>query len=105
MKQSYCSPKCRSDFSNAARQERQRERPKRSAGRVRAVSEPKPEKRLPASPDAHRGGVATSDFIHTEEELEFVAAVAAYQKRTGKKFLAFSEFLAVARSLGYRKVT
>lgn len=51
-----------------------------------------------------RGGVTTSDVIYESDEAEFIAAMAAYQKRTGKRFPTWSESLAVARSLGYRKV-
>lgn len=46
----------------------------------------------------------TSDVEYTDDEREFLAAVAAHKKRTGKPFLAYSEVLAVAVALGYRRV-
>jgi len=40
---------------------------------------------------------------YTPAEEEFIRAVAAYQKRTGIRFLAATEYLEVAIRLGYRK--
>lgn len=40
---------------------------------------------------------------YTDEEWHFICAVRAYQSRTGHKFPTFSEILAVAKSIGYRK--
>jgi hypothetical protein len=67
---------------------------------------------LPESPnhgrkrlDGRRGNVITSDAIdYDDAEMEFMKAVQAWKKRTGKLFPAISELLAIARELGYRKV-
>lgn len=40
----------------------------------------------------------------TVEDVEFGRAVDQYKRRHGRPFLGFSEILAVAVSLGYRKV-
>lgn len=42
--------------------------------------------------------------VHSEDEAEFLRAMADYQKRTGRKFPTWSEALAVLKGLGYRKV-
>jgi hypothetical protein len=47
---------------------------------------------------------ATSERGYSEEQTAWILAVEAYQKRTGRKFLFASDFLAVALELGYRKV-
>lgn len=41
---------------------------------------------------------------YTPDEAEFLRAVGAYQKATGRKFPTFVEVLRIAHSLGYRKV-
>jgi hypothetical protein len=56
-------------------------------------------------PGDHRGNPATSDRIYDDDEAEFLAAIEAFRRRTGTKFPTWSDALAVARSLGYRKVT
>ncbi|MBX9625888.1 MAG: hypothetical protein K2X82_18960 [Gemmataceae bacterium] len=38
------------------------------------------------------------------DEWEFIKAVAAYQKRWGRRYPSWREVLHVARALGYRKV-
>ena len=43
-----------------------------------------------------------ADF--TPDEWEFIRAVRAYQLRTERRYPTWREILAVARSLGYRKV-
>lgn len=52
---------------------------------------------------ASQGHPATADLIYTEEELEFHAAIRAFQSDTGRKFSTWSEVLRVVRSLGYAK--
>lgn len=52
----------------------------------------------PAASTLHPG----SDY--TADELEFIAAMETYMKEKRRKFPAFTEVLAVARSLGYQKV-
>jgi hypothetical protein len=66
--------------------------------------------RLPWRPDNARGprqppppGLAAQD-VHSDDEAEFLRAMAAYQERTGRKFPTWSEALQVLKSLGYRKV-
>jgi hypothetical protein len=46
---------------------------------------------------------ATSERVYTDGEAEFIKAVREWQERTGKKFLAHSEFFGVMLSLGYSK--
>ena len=41
---------------------------------------------------------------YDDDEAELIAAMARYQKANGRRFPSFSEVLAVAKSLGYRKV-
>lgn len=41
---------------------------------------------------------------YTPEEIEFLTAVRAWQRRTGQKFPSFVDVLNIARDLGYRKV-
>ena len=43
-----------------------------------------------------------ADF--TADEWEFVAAVAAYQKRWGRRYPSWREAFHILRALGYRKV-
>lgn len=40
---------------------------------------------------------------YTADEIEFIRAMDTFMKRTGKRFPTFTEVLAVAKSLGYRK--
>ncbi|HEY1190467.1 MAG TPA: hypothetical protein VGE74_22735 [Gemmata sp.] len=47
--------------------------------------------------------VATSEVHYSADEVEFLNAVQAYQKRTGRKFPTLSELLAIVRALGYHK--
>lgn len=48
--------------------------------------------------------ILTSDVTYTEEEAEFLKAMEAYGRTNGRRFPTYREVLAVARSLGYRKV-
>ena len=41
---------------------------------------------------------------YSAEESEFLAAIQRYKARTGRRFPSFTEVLAVAVSLGYRRV-
>ncbi|MBY0513950.1 MAG: hypothetical protein K2P78_08575 [Gemmataceae bacterium] len=41
---------------------------------------------------------------YTDDEWEFIRAVADYQKRWRRRFPSYREVLFVARCLGYRKV-
>lgn len=40
----------------------------------------------------------------TEDDVEYLLAIAAYQKRFGRRFPTWLEVLHIARCLGYRKV-
>lgn len=71
--------------------EAQRERSRRG-GRNRA-------KQL-AGGDLHP---ATSQREYDDEEREWLAAVMAWQKKTGRRFPTMCDFLQIAKSLGYRK--
>ena len=42
--------------------------------------------------------------VSDEEALAFLRAIDAYKRRTGRPFPAWSEVLAIVKSLGYRKV-
>jgi hypothetical protein len=67
------------------------------AGRARSVVMPVVKRRLKASCSAPG---ATYDG----DELEFLRAMDAYKRRTGRQFPACSEVLGVLKGLGYRKV-
>ena len=41
--------------------------------------------------------------VHDADQFEFLQAVEAYQKVNGRKFLRHTEYLEIARRLGYRK--
>jgi len=41
---------------------------------------------------------------YTDEERQFLQAIDAYQRQRRRPFPSFTEILAVARSLGYRRV-
>ena len=41
---------------------------------------------------------------YSDDETEFLKAVRDHQKATGKRFLAHTDYLKVARSLGYRRI-
>jgi hypothetical protein len=58
------------------------------------------------SPDAaaRRGSVLTCEIDYSDDERAFLAAVEKYKREHNRPFPAFTEVLAVARSLGYRKV-
>lgn len=53
--------------------------------------------------DRKRGGILTSEVDYSDEERSFLMAVEAWKKRTGNRFPALSELLAILRGLGYRK--
>jgi len=42
--------------------------------------------------------------IYTEEEVEFIRAVDKFRREHNTPFLAATEYLEIAKSLGYRKV-
>lgn len=48
-------------------------------------------------------GSATWDKDYSADEIEFLQAVEAYRKEHGRKFIAATEFLDIAKSLGYWK--
>lgn len=50
----------------------------------------------------HGHGGAYPGCEYTAAELAFLRAVEAYQRRTRRKFLRHTEYLAVALSMGYR---
>jgi hypothetical protein len=54
-------------------------------------------------PGATRGDVGQSMQPYSDEEAAFLAAVEAWKRRTGRKFPAHSEYLAILLSLGYRR--
>lgn len=45
----------------------------------------------------------TSNRYYTDDEAEFLRAMAAYQSRTGRRFPTWCEALAVLKSLGYAR--
>ena len=46
----------------------------------------------------------TFDKVYTDDELEFMNAMQSYKVQSGKLFPSHGEVLAVARSLGYRRL-
>ncbi len=46
----------------------------------------------------------TSETDYDDEQREFIRAVDAWRQRTGRSFPSNTELLAIAKSLGYRKV-
>ncbi|WP_422924460.1 hypothetical protein [Singulisphaera sp. PoT] len=57
---------------------------------------PRPDRALVPHP-------CNTDRAYEDDEREFIAAMADYQARTGKRFPTLSETLAVLKSLGYRR--
>lgn len=50
-----------------------------------------------------RGRAEQSDRPYSDDESEFLAAMLAYQDRTGNRFPTWTEALAILRSLGWSK--
>lgn len=46
---------------------------------------------------------ATSEKLFDSEETDFLIAMDAYKRRTGKQFPTLSDTLGVLKSLGYQK--
>jgi hypothetical protein len=46
---------------------------------------------------------ATCEMDYTSDEFEFLKAVQEFQARTGRRYPAHTEYLAIVRSLGYSK--
>lgn len=63
------------------------------------------ERAIQKSTEAHHRGntmnPATADVIYSEREWEFISAVDALRRSSGRKFLASSDYLAVVDALGY----
>lgn len=55
-------------------------------------------------PPLRRASITAECPDYSPDEWEFAAAMDAYKRRTGNRFPAWSEVLAVAKSLGWRKV-
>lgn len=53
--------------------------------------------------DRARGKVLTSPVDYTDDELEFLKAIEAFKKSSGRQFPTWSEVLTVLRGLGYTK--
>lgn len=51
-----------------------------------------------------RGNVLTCEIDYTDEEREFILAMERYKRERKRPFPSFTEVLAVARALGYRRV-
>jgi hypothetical protein len=47
--------------------------------------------------------MAIADRLYDDEQREFLAACARYRRQNHKVFLAATDFLAVLKSLGYRR--
>lgn len=50
-----------------------------------------------------RPHTATSEHDYDADEWEFCLAVQAYQWKSGRKYLAHTEYLAIAKGLGYKR--
>jgi hypothetical protein len=59
---------------------------------------------MPRKPGYTSYSAALDGSEMTRDELEFLLAVATFQKRTGRRFPTLRELLHVAHCLGYRKV-
>lgn len=70
----------------------------REEARIRGGMARQKTKKVPGSDPA------TSDKHYSTDELEFILAMQEYCERTGRRFPSWSETLAVAIKLGYRKV-
>lgn len=60
---------------------------------------------LPKSRSGRGTGVLHIGADYTEEELAFLSAMRHWMERTRVKFPHFTDVLAVAKALGYRKVS
>lgn len=77
---------------------------KRSAPRVEtAARTPKAGRYVPVDKVGRGDNPLTSEVIYDDEQREFIAAVQAWRKKTGRTFPSNTELLAIAKSLGYRK--
>lgn len=56
------------------------------------------------TPTARTSGGCHGGSEYTADELEYIQAVVAWQKKHGVRYPAFSDFLRIALQLGYRKV-
>jgi len=59
---------------------------------------------MPRSPGYTAYSASFDGSEITVEELEFLLAIAAYQKRSGRRYPTWREVLHVAHCLGYSKV-
>lgn len=92
----YCSRRCGSRANNCVGRptadEAHRERSRRG-GLARAAK----------LRDGGATHAATAERDYSDEEREFLMAVQAWQKRTGRRFPTATDYLHVAKSLGYRQ--
>lgn len=56
-----------------------------------------------ACPNKQRMNPATSDRNYTQDEVEFMNALAEFKRTSGRLFPTCSEILAVLRDIGYEK--
>jgi hypothetical protein len=81
----------------------------RGAGRVSSAAKANRPSRAPdrteepAEP-AQRGNPLTSQVDYSDDEREFLAAMDRYRRQNSRPFPTLAEVLAVAVSLGYRRV-
>ena len=59
---------------------------------------------MPRKPGYTSYSVALDGSEMSHDELEFLLAVSAFQRRTGRRYPTWREILYIARCLGYRKV-
>lgn len=64
----------------------------------------KPKPVDPDAPEEFHNPVTQSERVYSDEELEFMVAVNAYQRANDRRYPTWSEVLAVAKARGYRKV-
>lgn len=60
-------------------------------------------KLLPVYESKASGDPVNGERDYTPDEVEFMLAVEGWKKRTGRRFPANSDYLAIMKSLGYRK--
>ncbi len=70
---------------------------------------PRPKRTRPKSPAKTTSAVETLppppvEDLSDAETLEFLQAIDAYKRSTGKPFPSWTEILQIVKSLGYRKV-
>jgi hypothetical protein len=101
-----CSPACKDARKTEVDRERRR-RLRAEAGLPEPVPKPpripKPPKPEPVPKPPPRGHAANSEIQYDDDEVQFLRAVDAYKREKRRPFPTLAEYLAILKSLGYRK--